>query len=119
MVQNDFSVKKILGGQKNLQRQYFVSKEFQGEGTFSVPKKYWLHKIFSCKIFLSTKKFSSMKKFLGKKNWGKKNFGSKNFWVIKIFGIKKMLDPKFFHLKKKQVGLTQGGGYMTPHPPRK
>ena len=23
-----------------------------------------------------------------------------------------MLDPKFFSFKKKQVGLTQGGGYM-------
>ena len=25
-----------------------------------------------------------------------------------------MLDPKFFSFEKKQVGLTQGGGYMTP-----
>ena len=58
---------------------------------------------------------------MGKKNWGKKSFGSKNFWVEKFLGHKnfwdkKMLDPKFFHLKKKQVGLTQGGGYMTPPP---
>ena len=53
--------------------------------------------------------------------------GKKKCWVIKIFGQKiflvkkfwdkkngqKGLDPKFFCLKK-QVGLTQGGGYMTP-----
>ena len=88
MVQNDFSVKKFLGGHTNLQRQYFVSNEFQGEGIFSVPKKYWLHKIFSCKIFLGTKKFSSMKKFLGKKNLGKKNFGSKKLCFKNKFGKK-------------------------------
>ena len=49
------------------------------------------------------------KKIWVKKILGKKNIGSKNF------GMKKMLDPKKFCLKK-QVGLTQGGGYMPPPP---
>ena len=42
---------------------------------------------------------------MGKQILGYKNVGQKD------------LDPKFFGLKQK-VGLTQGGGYMTP-PPRK
>ena len=73
-----------------------------------------------------------LKTIFGQKNFGSKNFGSKNFWVknflghknfrskkfwVKIFWAKKIwskdLDPIFFCLKK-QVGLTQGGGYMTP-----
>ena len=67
MVQNYFSVKKILMGKTNLQDQYFVSNKFQGEGTFSVPKKYWLHKIV------------------------------KYFWVRKIFEYEKIFeDEKIF-----------------------
>ena len=53
--------------------------------------------------------------------WAKKSLGKKMFWLKKIWGTKflgqKDLDPKFFCLKK-QVGLTQGGVYMTP-PPQK
>ena len=40
---------------------------------------------------------------------GKKIFCVKNFLTMKNFG-QKDLD------KKKHVGLTQGGGYMTPPP---
>ena len=76
---------------------------------------------------MGQKKFQS-ENFLDKKNiWvkkigGKKIFGSKKdrakiFWVIKIFEIKKCWIQKFFLFKKKQVGLTQGGGYMTPPSP--
>ena len=52
------------------------------------------------------------KNFLGQKNV----LGQKKFWVKKLV-VKKKLDPNFFLSKNKQVGLTQGGGYMTP-PPR-
>ena len=43
---------------------------------------------------------------------GKKIFWVKQFWDKKKFG-QKNLDPKFV-LSKKKVGLTQGGGHMTP-----
>ena len=80
-----------------------------------VKKTFWVKKIFW------------VKRNLGKKFGGQKNFGSKFFSVIKILGKKifwvkkfwakkvwsKDLDLKFFCLKK-QVGLNQGGGYMTP-----
>ena len=44
---------------------------------------------------------------------------SKNFWVKNFFSSKKFLGqkelgPKKFLSKKNQVGLTEGGGYMTP-----
>ena len=48
---------------------------------------------------------------MSKHFWVKKHFGSKKF-LVKNYG-QKDLDPIFFVLKK-QVGLTQGGGYMTP-----
>ena len=41
---------------------------------------------------------------LGKIFLGKTEFGQK-IWI------------RFFFCLKKQVGLTQGGGYMTPPPP--
>ena len=53
-----------------------------------------------------------------------KNFGSKNFCVKNVL-CKKIKDQNFFGSKrfeseifclKKQVGLTQGGGYMIPPP---
>ena len=53
------------------------------------------------------------KNFVSKHFWVKKHFGSKKF-LVKNYG-QKDLDPIFFVLKK-QVGLTQGGGYMTPPP---
>ena len=62
-------------------------------------KKFWIKKIES-KIFWVIKIL------------GQKIFWVKNFWDEKNFG-QKDLDPKFFCLKK-QVGLTQGGGYMNP-----
>ena len=56
-------------------------------------------------------------KILGQKSFlGQKNIGSKKIWVIKIFERKKCWIRDFFLFKKKQVGLTQGGGYMTPLP---
>ena len=68
------------------------------------------------KIF-GSKKFLWVKKFLGHKNYGSKIFWVKNFCAKKIL-VKKDLDPNFFLSKNNQVGLTQGGGYMTP-PPQK
>ena len=56
-----------------------------------------------------------VKRFRVIKILGQKIFWVKNFWDEKNFG-QKDLDPKFFCLKK-QVGLTQGGGYMTAPPP--
>ena len=77
-------------------------------------------------MFGSKKKIWSWN-FLGQNFLGsKKCLGQKIFWVKKYFGSKRFLakfgqkdfDPKFFCLKKNLVGLTQGGGYMTP-PPKK
>ena len=42
--------------------------------------------------------------------------GQKTFGIEKIL-VKKIWVRKFVWLKKKHVGLTQGGGYMTPPPP--
>ena len=46
---------------------------------------------------------------------GQKYFGKKIFAQKKIL-VKKDLDPNFFWSKNNQVGLSQGGGYMTPPP---
>ena len=65
-----------------------------------------IKKIFSSKKIL-------VKKFLDQKYLGPKKFGVKKyFWNKKNFG-QIDLDPNFFCLKK-HIGLTQGGGYMTP-----
>ena len=76
-------------------------------------------------------------KFLCEKNWVKRKVGVKKmFWVKKIFvkntfWVKNILDQenfwskkigqkdvgsKLFSYKKKQVWLTQGGGYKFPPP---
>ena len=80
------------------------------------------------KNFLVKKSFSQ-KVFLGKQNFwvedffGQKFFGVKNILWVKInFGLKKIFGSKKICIrkclsKKKQVGLTQWGGYMTPPPP--
>ena len=52
-----------------------------------------------------------VKNFLGHKDFGSKNILGKKFLGWKIFG-QKDLDPKFFFSPKKQVWLTQGGGYI-------
>ena len=62
-----------------------------------------------------SKKFLWVKKFLGHKNYGSKKIWVKNFCAKKNL-VKKDLDPNFFLSKNNQVGLTQGGGYMTPPP---
>ena len=52
-------------------------------------------------------------KILGQKTFqveGKNNLASKKYWGQKELGPKKMLS------KKRQVGLTQGEGYMAPPP---
>ena len=70
------------------------------------------------------------KNFGSKNIFGSKNLGSKIFWVKNKFGVKKNLGQKnssqkyfgsrrivsanFFCPKKIRVGLTQGGGCMTP-----
>ena len=65
--------------------------------------------MFGSQKFLGQKDFL-LKKILGSKNiWGKKIWGKKNFG-------QKELGQKFFLSKETQVGLTQGGGYMTPPP---
>ena len=54
-----------------------------------------------------------------KKCLGRKYFGSKKVLGEKIFGknnLVKKFGSKIF-MSKKQVGLAQGGGYMTPRPP--
>ena len=63
---------------------------------------FWSKNILVKKIF--GQKFSFGQKIFGKKFLGKNNFGQKD------------LDPKFSLSKSNQVGLTQGGGYMTPPP---
>ena len=61
-------------------------------------KLFWVKKFFGSKFFFVT--------FFG----GKKNsLGQKKIWV------KKICIQNYFCLKK-QVGLTQWGGYMTPPP---
>ena len=52
-----------------------------------------------------------------KKIWVKK-FWVKNFWVLKIFGIKKMFDPKFFSFEKKTGRVNPRWRIYDP-PPRK
>ena len=103
MNQKKVGVKNFLG-HKN-----FGSKNILG-------KNFWFKKNL-------VKKFFGQIKFWVKKFSGQKSCfcGSKVFWV-KIFGQKFFyqndLDPNFFFVKKtKQVGLTQGGGYITPPPP--
>ena len=74
------------------------------------------------------KKMFELKKVGGKNGCGvKENLGQKKFWVKKYLGkniwAKKILVKIiwvriFFCLKQTQVGLTQGGGCMTP-PPKK
>ena len=79
--------------------------------------------IFWVKFFSWVKKDFFGQTIFESKNLGQQIFGHKNFWVKKIFGSKRFgskqfLDQKdlgpIFFVKKKQVGLTQGGGYMTP-----
>ena len=72
----------------------FWSKNYFGQETF------WVKKTFLVTHFLS------------QKNFGQKILGQKNFWVKKILGSKRFGSD--FFVKKKQVGLTQGEGYMTP-----
>ena len=71
----------------------------------------------------ATLNFFELKFFLTQLFYWLKNFFDRN-WVIKILGKQflgkknfgqKDLDRIFFCLKK-QLGLTQGGGYMTPPP---
>ena len=66
----------------------------------------------------------SEKNIWSKKIWVKKILGQKNFWVKKSFGQKKFgqkdLDLEISLSKKMQVGLIQGGGFLTPpHPTQK
>ena len=71
-------------------------------------KKFWVKKIL-CEKKIWVKKFLGQKISGPKKIWGKKILYQKNFGLID-------LNPKFVLSKEKQVGLTQGGGYMTPPP---
>ena len=89
--------------------------------------------------YLSQKKFSVKIIFRSEKILGQKSVGSLIFWVKINFGPKKISGQKKFQVKKilvqnliwvkkmvkkiwirnffclkKQVGLNQGGGYMTP-----
>ena len=66
-------------------------------------------KISFTKKYLGLKKFW-IKNYLGQKVLGKKNLGKKKFGKILI---------RFFFCLKKQVGSTQGGGYMTAPPLQK
>ena len=76
-------------------------------------------------MIVGSKKNFVVKKFLGQKNRGQKILGSKNFGAQKNFGVKKNFGQKDLGLKflcpiKMRVGLTPGGGCMTPPtPPRK
>ena len=72
-------------------------------------KFFWVKKILGSKKYFRSKKFL-LKNFLDHKNFGSKNILGKKILVKKIW-------IRFFFCLKKQVGLTQGGGYMTP--PRK
>ena len=83
----------------------------------------------------NSKEFFSQKIFAQKNVFGSKNLGSNFFWVKNEFGVKWNLGQKkfeskknwvkkncigkFFCPKKIQVGLTQGGGCMTPPPLKK
>ena len=90
---------KVVWSKKNC-----LVKKILGQNNFLGQKTFWFEKIFCSKIFW-VKKFWVRKKFGSQNFLGKKCLGSKKFWVKKIwFRI-------FFSLKKKQVGLTQGGGY--------
>ena len=85
---------------------------------------------FEVNNFLGSKKSFWSKKFWGQKILGSKKFwGQKKFWVQKKIGVKvqqfflgqkifgqKDLSLKISLSKKMQVGLTQGGGFMTPPP---
>ena len=61
------------------------------------------------KIFLCQRSFWVKKNLVGKHTLVEKMFGKKNFRVKKI-------RLQFFFCLKKQVGLTQWGGYMPPLP---
>ena len=97
-------VKKIFGSKENGE-----SKKYFG------PKIFWVNKFLVRKIFVS-KKLLGQKKFWIKNYLGQKKFGSKKFWVKNNFG-QEDLGLKISLSKKMQVGLIQGGGFLTPpHP---
>ena len=54
------------------------------------------------------------KNILAHKNFGSKNILGQKFWDKKKFGSKRFGSEIVLFKRKKQVGLTQGGGYMTP-----
>ena len=73
-------------------------------------KKFWVKKNLRLKKILGHKNFRGRKKFAVKKNFGSQKFsGSKKF-------RSKRIGSEFFLSKETQVGLTQGGGCMTPPP---
>ena len=73
-------------------------------------KKFWVKKNLRLKKILGHKNFRGRKKFAVKKIFGSQKFsGSKKF-------RSKRIGSEFFLSKETQVGLTQGGGCMTPPP---
>ena len=87
--------------------QKFWSKKFVKNNN-CLFKKNWVKNCLVKKIWVKrnfwVKKFRVKKTFQVEKFLVKKKLVSKDFWVRKIFCL------------KKQVGLTQGGEYMTPPP---
>ena len=74
------------------------SRKLLGQKKNLTQKKIWVN------FFSGVKKMFWSENFFGQKFWVKKTF------QVTHFGQKNM----FFFGQKNQVGLTQGGGYMTP-----